>query len=283
MGTTLEAKIAIVTGANSGMGLETTIALVNKNVKVIMLCRSQSRGEIALEKVKEVTGKDSMELMVCDLSSLKSIDEFSSTFYNKFDHLDLLINNAGVVTLKRQETADGFEMMLGVNHLGHFHLTYALLDALKAAPSARVVIVSSGAHKWGKMDFSDPYFTKGFNVAKGYGRSKLANVLFMKGLHEKVSHTNITVNALHPGAVATNIGVDRNTGFGGKLVKLLVPFFKTAEQGAETAVYLATSEDVEGISGQYFIDKKQVPLSQRAKDPQLIEHFWRWSIEQTKV
>lgn len=277
------AKVAIVTGANSGMGLETTIGLVNKNVKVIMLCRSKIRGEAALQKVKAITGKENVDLMLCDLSSIKSIDDFVATFFSKYHHLDLLINNAGVVTIKRQETVDGFEMMLGVNHLGHFHLTKQLLAALKASATARIVIVSSGAHKWGKMDFADPFFKKGFNVAKGYGRSKLANLLFMKGLHERLAHTNVTVNALHPGAVATNIGVDRETGFGGKVVKLLVPFFKTAEQGAETAIYLATSPDVEGISGEYYIDKKKAHVSKRASDPQLIEHFWRWSIEQTTI
>ncbi|MFD9627255.1 SDR family oxidoreductase [Peribacillus muralis] len=273
-------KLAIVTGANSGMGLATVIALAKKGLHVIMLCRNEAKGRKALEMAKEESHSSSIELMIADLASIESIHRFAGAFKAKYDSLDLLINNAGVVTLKRQETKDGFESMLGVNHLGHFLLTNLLIDELKRSDDGRVVIVSSGAHKWGKFDFDDPYFQKGFNVVKGYGRSKLANVWFMKGLAKRLEGTSVSVNALHPGAVATNIGVDRDTGFGKRFIKLLVPFFKTPEKGAQTAVFLATSERVKTSSGSYFYDEKEAPISKLAQDDELVERFWHWSEQQ---
>ncbi|WP_285767291.1 SDR family oxidoreductase [Peribacillus sp. SI8-4] len=276
----MEKKRAIVTGANSGMGLATVIALAKKNMHVIMLCRNEEKGRKALEWAKEESHSNSIELMIGDLASIESIHQFAEEFKENHDSLDLLINNAGVVTLKRQETKDGFESMLGVNHLGHFLLTHLLIDELKRSEDGRVVIVSSGAHKWGNFDFADPHFHKGFNVVKGYGRSKLANVWFMKGLAKRLAGTSVSVNALHPGAVATNIGVDRDTGFGKRFIKLLVPFFRTPERGAQTAVFLATSEHLKGISGTYFYDEKEAPLSKLAQDDELAERFWHWSEQQ---
>ncbi|KWW22051.1 short-chain dehydrogenase [Peribacillus simplex] len=276
----MEKKLAIVTGANSGMGLATVIALAKKDLHVIMLCRNEAKGKRALELAKEESQSSSIELMNGDLASIESIHHFAETFKANHDSLDLLINNAGVVTLKRQETKDGFESMLGVNHLGHFLLTNLLIDELKRSEAGRIVIVSSGAHKWGTFDFDDPYFHKGFNVVKGYGRSKLANVWFMKGLAKRLADTSVTVNALHPGAVATNIGVDRDTGFGKRFIKLLVPFFRTPERGAQTAVFLATSDRVQTISGSYFYDEKEAPLSKLAQDDELVDRFWHWSEQQ---
>lgn len=215
--------------------------------------------------------------MLCDLSSLADIRRFCDEFKSKYLKLDILVNNAGVVNLKRQETKEGFESMLGVNHLGHFLLTNLLLEHIKAAPQGRIVVVSSGAHKWGKMNFEDPYFKRGYNVVKGYGRSKLANVLFTRGLAQRLTGTNVTVNSLHPGAVATNLGVDRNTGFGKNFIKLLVPFFRTSEEGAKTAIFLATSPAVEKTSGHYFYNEKEASIAKIAKNDELIEQFWEWS------
>ncbi|MEE3952413.1 SDR family oxidoreductase [Peribacillus frigoritolerans] len=276
----MEKKLAIVTGANSGMGLATVISLAKKGVHVIMLCRNEEKGKKALLTAREETKSNNLELMICDLGSIESIHRSVNTFKENYDTLDLLINNAGVVTLKHQETKDGFESMLGVNHLGHFLLTTLLIDELKRSEDGRVVIVSSGAHKWGKIDFIDPYFHNGFNVIKGYGRSKLANVLFMKGLANRMAGTSVSVNALHPGAVATNIGVDRDTGFGKRFIKLLVPFFRTPEKGAQTAVFLAVSESVKGISGSYFYNEKEAPISKLAQNDELVELFWKWSEQQ---
>lgn len=272
-------KIALVTGANSGMGLATTVKLAKQGMHVVMLCRNPRKGKVAWISAKEQSRSQEITLMNADLGSMESIREFAAEFKKKFDHLDILVNNAGVVSLKRQLTDDGFESQLGVNHLGHFLLTNLLLDELKKAQEGRIVVVSSGAHKWGKIDFDDPHFEKGYNVAKGYGRSKLANVLFTKALAKRLEGTNVTVNAVHPGAVATDLGVNRKTEFGRSITRVLKPFFQTAEEGAETAVYLATSNEVANVSGRYFYKMKEADVSKDAKNEWLAEELWGWSEE----
>lgn len=270
-------QTVIVTGANSGMGLATTVALARQGAHVIMLCRSRSRGEQALAEARLQSGSDRIELMLCDLGSLASIRAFADAFLAKYKVLDVLVNNAGVVTLKRQTTSDGFEAMTGVNHLGHFLLTNLLLEAILRAPQGRIVNVSSGAHRIGRFDWNNPYLTRRFRVWNGYAQSKIANIWFTRELARRLAGTAATVNALHPGAVATNIGVDRDTGFGRVVHGLLRPFFLTPAQGAETAIYLASSPDVRGISGEYFYRKQIAPISDRAKDDEFARRFWTWS------
>ncbi|MGE6228624.1 SDR family oxidoreductase [Paenibacillus chitinolyticus] len=273
----MEHKIMMVTGANSGMGLATTIALARQGAKVIMVCRSEERGQSALREAIAASGSGEIELMQCDLGSLRSIRSFAADFKSRYDHLDVLINNAGVVSLKRETTSDGFEVMMGVNHLGHFLLTNLLLGPLKRAEQGRIVVVSSGAHKIGKIRWEDPHLTKRYTVWTGYAQSKLANILFTKELAARLKGTAVTVNALHPGAVGTQIGVDRNTGFGKSVLAMLRPFFLTPAQGAETAVYLAVSGNVSCATGEYFYRKKIAPVSARAKDKELAAKFWEWS------
>ncbi|MEC0229174.1 SDR family oxidoreductase [Paenibacillus alba] len=267
----------IVTGANSGMGLATTVALARKGAHVIMLCRSKQRGDLALAEARQQSGSDRIELMLCDLGSLASIRTFAEDFLAKHQVLDVLVNNAGVVTVKRQTTSDGFEAMTGVNHLGHFLLTNLLLEVIVRAPQGRIVNVSSGAHKIGRFDFDNPYLMRGFSVWRGYAQSKIANIWFTRELAKRLAGTTATVNALHPGAVGTNIGVDRDTGFGKFVHRLLRPFFLTPAQGAETAIYLSTSPDVQTISGEYWYKKKIAPISERAKDEDMAHRFWAWS------
>ncbi|MFC7062721.1 SDR family oxidoreductase [Halobacillus seohaensis] len=271
-------KIAIVTGANSGMGLATTIELAKQDIQVIMACRDQKRGEQSLSIAREQSQSNHIEMMICDLGSLESIRKFVNQFKIQYDRLNILINNAGVVSLKRQLTADGFETQMGVNHLGHFLLTNLLLEELKNAEDARVVVISSGAHKWGDIYFQDPYFEKSnYHVLKGYGQSKLANVLFTKAIAERVIDHSISVNAVHPGAVATNLGIDRDTGVGKMITSMLKPFFKTPRQGAGTAISLAVDPQFKGVTGEYFYNKEIVPISRKAKDRRLAETLWIWS------
>lgn len=273
-------EIAIVTGANSGMGLATTIELAKMGAHVIMACRSQSRGAAALREAQQESNSSRVELMTLDLGDFDSIRAFASDFKAKYDRLDVLVNNAGVVALKRELTKDGYEAMLGVNHLGHFLLTNELLEHLQHARQGRVVNVSSGAHKVGKIHFDDPNLDKGFNVAKGYAQSKLANILFTKELARRLQSTRVTVNALHPGAVSTSIGVNRDTGFGKAVHKLLRPFFLTPLEGARTAIYLASSPEVEHVTGEYYIKCKPAKITERAKDPKLAARLWEWSEQQ---
>lgn len=275
-------QTAIVTGANSGMGLATTIELARQGYRVIMACRSEKRGQEALQEAVRQSGSSAIELMLCDLGSLESIRQFAHTFRERHDRLDVLVNNAGVVMVKRKETSDGFEQSIGINHLGHFLLTLLLIEPLKAAKQGRVVNVSSGAYKAGKIHFEDPHLHKGYNPIKSYAQSKLANVLFTRALARKMSGTSVTVNCLHPGAVGTSIGVDRNTGFGTRIMAFVgkLPFFLSPEEGAQTAVYLATSPEVVGITGRYYYQQKEQQLKANAVDDASAERFWTWSEEQ---
>ncbi|WP_062833178.1 SDR family oxidoreductase [Paenibacillus amylolyticus] len=275
-------QTAIVTGANSGMGLATTIELARQGYHVIMACRSEKRGQEALQEAVRQSGSSAIELMLCDLGSLESIRQFARTFRERHDRLDVLVNNAGVVMVKRKETSDGFEQSIGINHLGHFLLTLLLIEPLKAAKQGRVVNVSSGAYKAGKIHFEDPHLHKGYNPIKSYAQSKLANVLFTRALAGKMSGTSVTVNCLHPGAVGTSIGVDRNTGFGTRIMAFVgkLPFFLSPEEGARTAVYLATSPEVVGITGRYYYQQKEQQLKAHAVDDASAERFWTWSEEQ---
>ncbi|MGG4489416.1 SDR family oxidoreductase [Metabacillus idriensis] len=273
----MKGKKVMITGANSGMGLAAAIEMAKKGAHVIMVCRSLERGQAALDQAKRESKSNAIELMKCDLGSLLSIREFARQYDDAYHSLDVLINNAGVVTIKRELTEDGFESMMGVNHLGHFLLTNLLLPALTRSPQGRIINVSSGAHKIGNIHFDDPYLTKGFTVWKGYAQSKLANLLFTAELAKKLQGTGVTVNALHPGAVATSLGVNRKTGFGKGVFALLKPFFLTPEQGAQTAIYLAESSEVEHITGQYFYKRKMELPTERARDIELASRLWDWS------
>ncbi|GAF66625.1 SDR family oxidoreductase [Alkalihalobacillus trypoxylicola] len=275
-------KVIIITGANSGMGLATTISLAKKGATIIMACRSIERGKEALDQVKKESGSDSIIMLPCDLSSMESIRLFTQEVKEKYPSIDILINNAGVVTIKKEMTDDQFEMMLGVNHLGHFLLTNLLLNSLKKASDPRVINVSSGAYKAGRISLEDPFFHhRSFNVIKGYSQSKLANILFTKELAKR--EPTISTFSLHPGAVSTSLGVNRQNGFGRTIHKLLRPFFLTSEQGAETAIYLATEPNLTSMSGQYFYQTKPQTLQLKGNKEELATLLWDWSAKQVHL
>ncbi|WP_234733704.1 SDR family oxidoreductase [Tellurirhabdus bombi] len=273
----MQNKIVLVTGANSGMGMATSVELARKGAEVVMLCRNEERGQEALRTARTQSGSDRIALMQCDLASLASIRAVAEKINARYPVVDVLINNAGVVNLKRQTTADGFEMMLGVNHLGHFLLTNLLLEALQKGSQGRIVNVSSDAHKVGKIHFEDPHLSHSFNVVKGYAQSKLANILFTRELAKRVAGSRVTVNSVHPGAVTTNLGISRETGFGKWVYSLLKPFFLTPAEGAKTAVYLASSPEVGQFSGRYFYKMKIATPSKKAQDDGLARRLWEWS------
>jgi len=272
----LSGKTAIVTGANSGMGMATAAALADMGATVIMLCRNEQRGREAMVKLSENTGRK-LDLMLCDLGDLSSVRAFADAFRAKYETLDLLVNNAGFISLDRQTTKDGFERQFGVNHLGHFLLTMLLVD--KIPSGGRIVNVASGAHKVGKIHFEDIHLTRGFNVIRAYAQSKLANVLFTRELADRLRERGITVNCCHPGAVATNIGISRETGFGKTVTGMLKPFFQTPEQGARTAIYLASAEEVKDITGGYFYRCKAAKSSARSRDMALAKKLFAFSEE----
>lgn len=272
----LQNKTAIVTGANSGMGMATVRALSDMGAKVIMLCRSEKRGTEALEKLSSEKYRD-LELILCDLGNYDSIRAFANIVRRGYDHIDILVNNAGFISLDRQETGEGLERQFGINHIGHFLLTMSLLDLM--GEGGRIVNIASGAHKTGKIHFDDINLTKGFNVIKAYSQSKLANVLFTRELARRVKDRGITVNCCHPGAVATNIGIDRDTGFGKTVTRLLKPFFQTPEQGARTAIFLASDDSVSDVTGEYFYKCRIAKSSKRSKDMELAKKLFEFSEE----
>lgn len=276
-------KTALITGANTGMGYATTVALAKQNMRVVMLCRSRERGEEARKKAVSESGSQTIALHIVDLSSFKSIQEAAEQLKVLYPVIDIMINNAGVVTTKKEYTKDGFEKMMGVNYLGHFLLTNLLLPNMEAADAGRIVVVSSGAYKFSPLYLDDFNSDQRFSIWKNYGRSKLANLLFARELARRLSRTNVTVNALHPGAVATSLGVNRDTGFGKSITALLKPFFRSAEKGAETAVYLATSEEVKDITGEYFYNKKIKATKGEANNLELAEQLWQKSEVYTEL
>lgn len=274
-------SVFIVTGANSGMGKAISTELAKSGAVVVMLCRSKTRGEEAVNEVRALSGNNSVEMMLCDLGSLKSIENFCTEFKKKYHRLDVLVNNAGVILPGRHETVDGYELQFGVNHLGHFLLTNRLLNVLIESAPSRVVNVSSGAHKAGKIYFNDVNLKENYTLIRAYAQSKLANILFTYELAERLKGTGVTANCLHPGAVATSMGINRETGFGTFITTILKPFFQTSEKGAETAIYLATSRDVEGVTAKYFYRKKPVTSSKRSYDKISAKKLWDLSEKMT--
>nr|WP_186807328.1 SDR family oxidoreductase [Marinococcus halophilus] len=277
-------KTAIITGANTGMGFETAKQLAVKGFNIIMAVRDEKRGGEAMRQIKASTGASRVRVMRCDLSSLTDIHTFVRQLEQIIPCVDVLVNNAGVVALKREVTEDGFESMIGVNHLGHFALTLQLLPLLECSTDeARIVNVSSGAHKYGRIHFPDPHLTRRYGTWRGYAQSKLANILFTYALAARLEQTDIRVNALHPGGVSTMLGVDRSTGFGSRIHQVIQPMLRTAAEGAETAVYLSVSREVHGVHGKYFIDSFEEETALHARDKELQEKMWEWSMEQTNI
>ena len=202
----LDGKTVIITGANTGIGLETAVDLAKRNARVILACRSVERGEKAAVEVRKRSGNDNVMFRQLDLASLDSVRKFADKILEEEPRIDILINNAGVLYVTRSLTQNGFEIDFAVNHLGHFLLTNLLLDRIKEAPSARIVNVSSAAHSFGKIDFDNLNCEKAFSRWGAYGTSKLANILFTHSLAKYLKGTNVTVNSLHPGAVTSELG-----------------------------------------------------------------------------
>jgi len=202
----LDGKTVIITGGNSGIGLETAVDLAKRNARVIVACRSVEKGEKAAVDVRKRSGNDNVVFAQLDLASLDSIRQFAAKILEEEPQIDILINNAGVMIIpERRLTKDGFEMQFGTNHLGHFLLTNLLLDRIKEAPSARIVNVSSGAHRFASLDFQNLNSERSYSRTTAYGNSKLANILFTRSLAKRLRDTNVTTNALHPGGIRTGL------------------------------------------------------------------------------
>jgi len=273
-------KVCLITGANSGIGKATAAGLARLGCTVIMVCRNKRKGEDALAEVRAKSGNDSVELMLADLSSMQSVRQLASDFRGKHDKLHVLVNNAGLFMLRREDTIDGLEITFEVDYLSHFLLTGLLLSTLKDSSPSRVVEVSSIAHYRGRIDFDDLQGQKGYGGWRAYSQAKLAQVLFTYELARRLKGTRVTANCLHPGAVATNIW-GRPIGRLGFLMKVTRLFMIGPEKGAETSIYLASSPEVEGVSGRYFTKKKEKESSEESRDEEVARRLWRVSEELT--
>jgi retinol dehydrogenase 12 len=260
-------KIAIVTGGNSGIGIWTVIGLAKLGMRVIMVSRTQERGETAVQLARQHAHSDQIDLMLADLASLKSIRSFADDFKRKYDRLDILINNAAVMAEQRRVTEDGFEEQFAVNHMSYFALTTHLLDLIKSSAPARIVNVASQLHASGHIDWDDLQSERGSYYGRQvYCNTKLMNVLFTNELARQLKGTNVTANALHPGVIDTNLSRERH----GKYT-VLNP---SAEHGADTSLYVATSPAVEGFTGRYFDHSREKEATAAARDMATAQRLW---------
>jgi NAD(P)-dependent dehydrogenase (short-subunit alcohol dehydrogenase family) len=271
---TLKNKVCIVTGSNSGIGKETALALAEMGVKVVMVVRNKESGEEARTEIVQESGNNSVDLMICDLSSIEEIRGFATELKNKYNRLDVLVNNAGAVFNKRQVTAGGFEQTLAVNYLAPFILTHEMLPLLKESAPSRVINLSSGLHKSAKLDLDDLQSESSYKSMKVYSSAKLMVVMHTYEMARRLKDTGVAVNVVLPGFVATNLG--RNTG--SKMSKIMFgmmkPFQLSPKEGAETSVYVASSSDVEGVTGKCFEKKEETETSEISCDVELQKQLW---------
>ncbi len=272
-------KTALVTGATGGIGLWTALGLARAGAAVTIVGRSPERLADAAGWIAERAHGSRPEVERADFTSLKAVRGLADRLAARLDRLDVLVNNAGLMTTSRQLSADGYEMTFAVNHLAPFLLTRCLLPLLRATGethgAARVVTVSSTAHQRGAMDWGDLMETRGYGPMKSYAQSKLANILFTTELARRLTGTSVTANCLHPGVVATGFGAVG--GLIGLAWRLGRPFLMTAEQGAATSLYVATAPEVAGTSGRYFARSRAVTPASAARDPQAAARLWRES------
>jgi retinol dehydrogenase-14 len=272
-------KVVLITGGTSGIGKATATALAAMGARVVVTGRNEERGERAVEEIRRDTGGE-VSLMLADLAVQGDVRRLAEEFQERHDRLDVLVNNAGVVQSERTETPDGIETTLAVNHLAPFLLTNLLLDLLKRSAPSRVITVASEAERWARMDFDDLQSRRKYRGMQVYGMTKLANIMFTFELAERLRGTGVAANCVHPGAVNTSFGTN-NRGIMTLLFRAFKPFMRSPEQGADTVIYLASSPDVEGMTGKYLSDRKLITASDMAYDEDLRERLWEISEELT--
>jgi len=278
----MQGKIVMVTGATAGIGKETALRIAVMGAHVIVVGRSESKSQSVVEEIQQASGNQRVEYMLADLSSVEDTVGLAEAFNQRYDRLDVLVNNTGALFMERGESVDGIESTFALNHLvGYFLLTNLLLDKIKAAGQARIVNVSSDAHRYAKINFDDLEGRKQYSGFGIYGQSKLANVLFTYELARRLAGTGITVNALHPGAVASNFGKTNNrAGLLNRIGTAIFGLFATSvEEGARTSIYLATSPEVEGVTGKYFAKEREKRSNDVSYDTAVQRRLWQVSEE----
>ena len=274
-------KNILITGATSGIGRSTAIALSSMGARVTFIARNKDKAEVLLKELNCNT-ENKAAYIIADLSSQDEVKSAAKEYLNMNISLDILINNAGLINLKRRETVDGFEETFAVNHLAYFSLTNILIDKIKESKSARIINISSGAHQFvSRMNFDDLQSEKNYKPFKVYSYSKLANILFTRKLSEVLKNDNITVNCLHPGVVATGFASQNDSKIQKLLFKLSKPFMRSSNKGAETSIYLSSSDEVSDVSGKYFYNSKISKISSGASSKEDAEKLWEISMKLT--
>ncbi len=273
----VEGSVSLVTGSNSGIGFIVAKEMARMGSSVTMVCRDEANGTIARDEIIKALGNQKTELMIADLASLESVRKLAENFKQKHDKLNVLVNNAGLIMGKRVITVDGLETTFEVNYLSHFLLTNLLLDTMKTSAPSRIVNVTSDAHYNGRMDFDDLQEEKGYSAMKSYSQSKLAQVLFTHELSEKLKGSGVTVNCVHPGVVRTHWGDEAGALALG--IKLARPFMLSPEKGAQTPLYVATSPDLDGVTGKFFAQKKEKESSKESYSGDEAKRLWDLSLK----
>lgn len=276
----MDGKVCMVTGATSGIGQVTALELAKMGAIVVAMGRNPQKGVKTVEMIKRHSASETVAFLEADLSSQQSIRELVQTFTRQYDHLHVLVNNAGAVYGKRETSVDEIEMTFALDHLGPFLLTELLLPLLKSSAPARIVTVSSRVHATGHINFDDLQGEKHYASFRAYGQAKLANVLFTYELARRLQGTGVTANCVAPGIVATNFGANNGgpMAFFSRATHFIA---RTPEKGAETSIYLASSPLVEGVTGKYFFDRVEKKSSKESYDAAIAQQLWEVSTQMT--
>lgn len=273
-------RAAIVTGASGGIGLETARELAGRGYHVVLLCRSSQKADTARVEIESTVPDASLDIVLADLSRMDQVRTAAAEIEQRLERLDVLVNNAGILARHRKSTPEGLDLLLATNHLGPFLLTNLLLPLLKESAPSRIVNVASEAHKFGKLRLEDLQATRGYGPLgmRRYGETKLMNILFTRDLARRLEGSGVTVNAVHPGSVTTNLGDPPRL-----FAAVSRRFLRSPAQGAITSVVVATDPSLEGVTGGYFMNAKQADrkLSRQARDDELARALWKRSEQLT--
>ena len=273
-------KVCVITGGTDGIGKAAAYGLATQGMRLLVHGRDPDKGARAVAELKARSGNPAIEFLPADFSSLEEVRRLAAAITERTPRIDVLVNNAGAIFVKRALSKDGYEMTFAVNHLAPFLLTHLLLDALKAGGQSRVVTTASNAHRSAKIAFDDLQLTRKYSPMGAYAVSKLANILFTRGLAKRLQDTGVTATCLHPGFVRTNFGGNNVADISpliGRIFLFVSRFARTPEKGAETVIYLASSPEVEGVSGGYYFDRKPIRPAPVGEDDNVAERLWQIS------
>jgi NAD(P)-dependent dehydrogenase (short-subunit alcohol dehydrogenase family) len=277
---TLSGKTAVITGGTSGIGRATAVELARRGARLLLVGRNEERASETLAAIRAAAPKTDAEVIRGDFAAQAEVRRVGEELAKRVDALDLLINNHGVTLMSRSTTPDGYESTFAINHLGYFHLTGLLLPKLRATPGARIVSVASEAHRFGALDLDDLHSVRKYGAMNVYGKSKSANIHFTRELARRYASPQLTINCVHPGGVATNLGAGNGRGW--DLVhRVIMRFMKTPEEGAQTSLYAATAPEVAGVSGAYYADCKPKQPAAHCRDDATARRLWAISEELT--